>query len=105
MTDIISGTKVGHLPTGNSCVTRLYTVLTFKNYWVSLLVQGGLEMPHRNDIHMLPTMKNKELIRIYYSHVDILYYQRQEANIVASFESEDDPGNVKRVGDVVYFKK
>lgn len=90
---------------GNPCVTRLYTVLTFKNYWVSLLVQGGLEMPHWNDIHMLPTMKNKELIRIYDSHVDILYYQRQEANIVGSFESEDHRGNVKRVGDVVYFKK
>ena len=54
---------------------------------------------------MLPTMKNKELIRIYDSHVDILYYQRQEANIVGSFESEDHRGNVKRVGDVVYFKK
>ena len=72
---------------------------------MSLLVQGGLEMPRRNDIHMLPTMKNKELIQIYDSHVDTLYYQRQEANIVDSFESEDPPGNVKRGGDVVYFKK
>ena len=54
---------------------------------------------------MPPTMKNKELIQIYESYVDTLYYQRLEANIVGSFESKDHPENVKRGAVCVYFKE
>ena len=38
---------------------------------------------------MPPTVKNKELIRIYQSFVDTLYYQREEANIVGSFDLDE----------------
>ena len=66
---------VAHLPKENSRVTkflfargaRVFTVLTSANYCVSPLVQGGLEIPCRIEIHMLLTMENKELIRIYES--------------------------------------
>lgn len=88
-----SGTTVGHLPMENSRVTkyildrgaRVYAVLTSTNYCVSPLVQGGLEIPCRVEIHMPSTVKNRELIGIYEKYVDTLYYQREETNIAGSF--------------------
>ena len=38
---------------------------------------------------MAPTVRNKELVRIYESYVDTLCYERVEANIIGSFESEE----------------
>ena len=77
-----SGETVGHLPMENSRVT---TVLTSTNYCVSPLVQGGLEIPCRVEIHMPSTVKNRQLIQIYETFVDTLYYQREEKNIAGSF--------------------
>ena len=89
-----SGTTVGHLPMENSRVTkyildtgaRVYAVLTSTNYCVLPLVQGGLEIPCRVEIHMPSTVKNRELIGIYEKYVDTLYYQEEETNIAGSFE-------------------
>ena len=100
ITDITSGMTVGHLPMENS---RVSAILTSTNYCVSPLVEGGLEIPCRIEIHMPPTVKNKELIRIYESHVDTLYYEREEANIVDSFESEEVPLSVQ--GELRKLKK
>ena len=76
------------------------------NYCVSSLVQGGLEIPCRIDIHLPPTVKNKELIRINEFYVDTLYYQREEANIAGSFpESEEVPVSGKQQGDKTKRKK
>ena len=88
-----SGMTIGHLPMENSRVTKyildrgaqVYAVLTSTNYCVSPLVQGGLEIPCRVEIHMPSTLKNRELIRIYEQYVDTLYYQREETNIAGSF--------------------
>ena len=88
-----SGTTVGHLPMENSRVTNyildrgahVYPVLTSTNYCVLPLVQGGLEIPCRVEIHMPSTVKNRELIRIYEKYIDTLYYQREETNITGSF--------------------
>ena len=93
VTDLESGTTVGHLPIDNSRVTkyildrdaRVYAVLTSTNYCVSPLVQGGLEIPCRVEIHMPSTVKNRELIGIYEKYVDTLNYQREETNIAGSF--------------------
>ena len=63
----------------------VYAVLTSTNYCVWSLVQGGLEIPCRVEIHMPSTVKNWELIRIYEKYVDTLYYQREETNIAGSF--------------------
>ena len=62
-----------------------YAVLTSTNYCVSPLVQGGLEIPCRVEIHMLSTVKNRELIGIYGKYVHKLYYQREETNIAGLF--------------------
>ena len=79
---------------------RVFAILTSTNYCVLPLVQGGLEIPCRIKIHLPPTVKNKELIRIYESYVDTLYYQREEANIAGSFlESEEVPVSGKQQGD------
>ena len=88
-----SGTTVGHLPMENSRVTkyildtgpRVYAILTSTNYCVLPLVQGGLEIPCRLEIHMPSTVKNRELIGIYEKYVDAFYYQREETNIAGSF--------------------
>ena len=90
---IESGTMVGHLPMENSRVTkyildrgaRVYAILTSTNYCVSPLVQGGLEIPCRIEVHLPSTVKNRELVKIYETFVDTLYYQREETNIVGSF--------------------
>ena len=74
---------------GGGGEARVFTFLTSPNYCVSPLVQGCLEIPCRIEIHMPPTVKNKELIRIYQSFVDTLYYQREEANIVGSFDLDE----------------
>ena len=63
---------------------RVYAVLTSTNYCVSPLVQGGLEIPCRVEIHMPSTVKNRELIGIYEKYFDTLYYQREETNIAGS---------------------
>ena len=84
-----SGTTVGHLPMENSRVTKyildrgacVYAVLTSTNYCVWSLVQGGLEIPCRVEIHMPSTLKNREFIGIYEKYVDTLFYQREETNI------------------------
>ena len=93
VTVLESGTTVGHLPMENSRDTkyildrgaRVYAVLTSTIYCVSPLVQGGLEIPCRVEIHMLSTVKNQELIGIYEKYVDILYYQPEETSIAGSF--------------------
>ena len=64
---------------------RVYAVLTSTNYCVSPLVQGGLEILCRVEIHMPSTVKNRELIRIYEKYIDTLYHQREETNIAGSF--------------------
>ena len=45
---------------------------------------------------MPPTMKNKELIRNYESHVDSLYYHREEANIGGFFQQQRDKRKRKK---------
>ena len=70
--NITSGMTVLNLPMETSCVTkflldraaRVFTILTSANYYISPLVQGGLEIPCRIEIYMAPTVRNKELIRI-----------------------------------------
>ena len=88
-----SGSTVVHQPMENSRVTkyildstaRVYAFLTSTNYCVSPLVQGGMEIPCRVEIHMPSTVKNWERIGIYEKYVDTLYYQREETNIAGSF--------------------
>ena len=88
-----SGTTVGHPPMENSRATkyildrgaRVYAVLTSTKYCVSSLVQGGLEIPCRVEIHMPSTVKNRELIGIYEKYVDTLYYPQEKTNIAGSF--------------------
>lgn len=45
------------------------------------------------------------MIRIYESHVDTHYYQREEANIAGSFESEHVPVSGQQQGDKGKHKK
>ena len=66
---------------------RVFATLASTNYCIWPLVKGGLETPYRIEIHMAPTVRNKESIRIYKSCVDTLYYEQKEANIVGSLES------------------
>ena len=76
-----SGKTVGHLPMENSRATkflldrgaRFISILTSTNYCVSPLVQGGLEIPCRVEIHMPLTVKNERLIDIYRNYVNLLY--------------------------------
>ena len=44
---------------------RITAVLTSKNYCVSPLVQGGLEIHCRVEISMLPTKNNKQIMDIW----------------------------------------
>ena len=68
-----TGETVGHLPQKNSRVTKhlmdrgasFTVVLTFSQYCVSPLVQGGLEISCEVGIYQPPTQKNKELVGIY----------------------------------------
>ena len=95
--DTTSGIAVAHLSMENSRVTkflldleaRVFAILTSPNYCISPLVQGGLEIPCRFEIHMAPIVRNKELIRIYESCIYALHYEREGANIIGSFESEE----------------
>ena len=48
-----------------------------------------MKFPAASKYTFPPTVKNKELIRIYQSFVDTLYYQREEANIVGSFDLDE----------------
>ena len=97
--DINSGATVGHLPMENSWAikflldrgARVFATLTSTNYCVSPLVQGGLEIPCRVEIFMSPTIKNNELIDIFRKYMDVLYYEREDSNMVGSFvEKEED---------------
>ena len=55
------------------------------------MVQGGLEIPRRVEIFMSPTIKNNELIDIFRKYMDVLYYEREDSNMVGSFvEKEED---------------
>ena len=93
-----SGATVGHLPMENSGAAkflldrdaRVIATLTSSNYCVSPLVHGGLEIPCYVEIFMSPTVKNKELIDIYQNYVDLLYYEREDSNIVGSFITGED---------------
>ena len=93
VTDHESGAIVGHLPMGNSSArkyllhrgARVVATVTSTNYCVSPLVQGGLEIPCRVKIFMTLTLKNRAFINIYRNYVDVLYYEREESNIVGSF--------------------
>ena len=89
MTVTESGEAVGHLPMENSRVTKYIldrgAVLASTNYDVSPLVQGGLEIPCRVEIYMPSTVRNRQLIGIYETFVDTLYYLREEENIAGSF--------------------
>ena len=94
-----SGATVGHLPMENSRAikfifdrgARVFATLTWTNYCVSQMVQGGLEIPCRVEIFMSPTIKNNELIDIFRKYVDVLYYEREDSNMVGSFvEKEED---------------
>lgn len=98
ITDRQSGAIVGHLPMENSRATkylldrgaRVVATLTSTNYCVSPLVQGGLEIPCLVNIFMPLTLKNKQLIDIYRNYIDVLYYEREESNIVGSFIAEQE---------------
>ena len=94
-----SGATVGHLPMENSRAikfifdpgARVFATLTWTNYCVSQMVQGGLEIPCRVEIFMSPTIKNNELIDIFRKYMDVLYYEREDSNMVGSFvEKEED---------------
>ena len=54
------------------------------NYCVSPLVQGGLENLCRVEIQMAPTLKNREIIDLYKSMIDI---SRENDFVVGSFLS------------------
>ena len=88
---------------------RVFVALTSTNYCASPLVQESLRISCRMEIHMPPTMKNKELIQIVLinneSHVDILYYQREEVNVAGSFVSEEVPVSGQQRGDTRKRKK
>ena len=60
--------------------TRVFAILTSTNYYISSLNQGALGIPYRVEIHLALTVRNKELIRIYKSSLDALYYEWKEAN-------------------------
>ena len=68
--DITSDMTVGHLPMETSRVTEflldrragVFAFLTSTNYFISPLVQGGVKIPCRFEIHMAPTVRNKELV-------------------------------------------
>ena len=64
---------------------RFDSISIFTNYCVSPLGQEGLKIPCHIEIHMRATVKSKELMKIYKTYVDTLYYQRQETQIVWSF--------------------
>ena len=42
------------------------------------------------NIFMPLTLKNKQLIDIYRNYIDVLYYEREESNIVGSFIAEQE---------------
>ena len=81
--DISSGITVGHLPMEILRVTkffldreaRVFAILTSANYSISPLVEGGLEITCPIEKHKAVTVRSKELIRIYKSCVDTLYYE------------------------------
>ena len=88
-----TGMVVDHLPIANSRVTkyildrgaRFDSIPVFTNYCVSSLSQEGLKIPCDIEIHMRANVKSKELMKIYKTYFDTLYYQRQETQIVWSF--------------------
>ena len=87
-----SGATVGHLRMENSQGTkfllgrgaRVIATLTITNYFFTSGTRWT-KIPCRVKIFMSPTMKNKELIDIYRNYVDLLYYEREDSNIIGLF--------------------
>ena len=93
-----AGAIVSHLPVETSRATKfplgmgatVVSVLTSTNYCVSLLAQGGLEIPCRVETYVSPTVKDKQSTDIYRHYVDLLYYEREMPNTVGSFIVRED---------------
>ena len=76
-----TGVTAGHLPTEISKATKslldrgatAFIKLYSTNYCVSPLVQEGLETPCHVEIQMPPTLKNREIIDLYKSMIDLSY--------------------------------
>ena len=81
------------MPMENSRVTkylmdrraRFIVVLTSSQYCVSLLVQGGLEIPCEVGIYLLPIQKNNELVGIYNKLIQPQIYPRPESFMIGLF--------------------
>ena len=88
-----TGETAGHLPMGNSKVTkylikrgaRFTVVLTTSKYCVSPLVQGRLEIPCEVGIYLPPTQKMLELVGIYNNFIQPQIYPRPESFMIGSF--------------------
>ena len=64
---------------------QVRAILTSTNYFVSLLVQGGLKIACRVEISMPPTKRNKQITDIYKELVDLHHNERKEISEVKSF--------------------
>ena len=81
-----TGEIVGHLPMENSRAikylinrgARIIVEPTSLKYYVSPLVQGGLEIMGRVKIFLPRTKKNKELVKIFQSLIEPNIYPRSE---------------------------
>ena len=65
--------------------TRFTVVLTFSQYCVLPLVQGGLEIPCEVGIYLPPTQKNNELVGIYNNLIRPQIYPHPENFKTGSF--------------------
>ena len=82
----ISRAKKFLLERGATAFIKLYLT----NYGVSPLVQGGLEIPCRVEIQIPPTLKNREIIDLYKSMIDLSYDSRDKDFVVGSFLSTNE---------------
>ena len=69
------------LDRGATGFIKLYSA----NYCVSPLVQGGLETPCRVEIQMPPTIKNRKIIDLHKSMIDLSYDSCEKDFAVGSF--------------------
>ena len=74
------------LDRGATAFIKLYST----NYCVSSLVQGGLEIPCLVEIQMPPTLKNREIIYLYKSMIDLSYDSREKDFVVWLFLSTNE---------------